>query len=203
MMNVLKLLSFVVFVGLGLRARNDRRAVQHLALYVVALSAAVLATNRDAWPFATYPLVPTRYREEQLSRKLEYRGVDANGVEHPVDVEAFAPVYPLATDIWFEKSYSSLPKQQQDEAMLFLGRRAEAARAALANGERIGSHRLLGAAAAPDWWRYPAAPRVSTPFRVLRVYRVEWKAGELYRDPHGYRRTLVAERVLMQDGAGP
>lgn len=198
MNDVVKLAAFLVFVTLGLVAasrRDERRrsSVNVLLLYLVGVNLAAGLSNHDAWPFATYPLVPNRYSEQMQSRRLDYRGVDSAGGEHAVDPDSFSPLFPLAVDVWLEKFYGRLSAAQQHEATLYLGHRAEIARARLAEGRYAGSRRLLGPLAAPDWWLYPRPPVSGEVYRGLRIYRITWKAGELYRNPAAFTRTLVAE----------
>jgi hypothetical protein len=77
--------------------------------------------------------------------------------------------------------------------MRFLARRAEEQRRRMNEGKRIGSRRILGPLAAPDWWRYPNPPVSTEPFVSLRVYRLVWRPGERYRNAAAFRRVLVAE----------
>lgn len=184
MIDLLKAALFVSFVVVAVwvatRRDDRRRAMNAMALFFVAATLAVGLTNHDAWPFATYPLVPSRYREDMVVNKLDYRGVDAAGKEHPVDAHSFAPVFPLAVDIWFEKFYAKLPVAEQREAIAFLGRAAQVKR-----------HPLP--VAAPDWWLYPDVPASSEAIHAMRVYRETWRPGERYADPNAVQRRLLGE----------
>ena len=198
MTDLLKAAVFACFVGLAVFAaiahdpERRRRRVNALVAYFLLVSVAVGLTNHDAWPFATYPLVPSRYREDMVARKLEYHGVDAAGREVAVEPEAFAPLYPLTMDIWFEKFYARLSPGDQRRALAFLSDAAERARRDRTDGRRLGSHVVLGPLAAPDWWMYPPVPESPQPFRGLRIDRVTWRPGEALNDPAAFHRQLVA-----------
>jgi hypothetical protein len=199
MIDALKAGAFLLLFAAGyliIREHSEtrrRKMVSGLLAYFSLLCLLPGVIDRDAWPFARYPLVPNRYHEEDLQRRLEYRGVDAHGVEHDISSDSFSPLFPLAVDRWFERYYHSLPEAAKRSAMHYLALRAEEARRRELAGQAIGPHRFLGPLAAPDWWRYAFVQPSREPFRALRIYRQLWRPAERWRNPNAVERTLVAE----------
>ncbi len=198
--NVVKLIVFLAFLILGMRAARAagpqrRRAIQALLLYLVALNAAVGVTQRDSWPFPTYPLVPNIYDVNAINARLDYYGVTQEGREVPIDPYVWSPIFQLGLDLWFRLHYPHLDATQKEQALAFLRDRAAEGIQQLSRGERIGWQRVLGPLALPDWWLYVRPPRYGGTIRGLRVYRMEWRASERYRDPNLVKRTLVGESL--------
>jgi hypothetical protein len=196
----LRLASFLAFVLLGARVpflkrpESRRRGILLVVAYVLAVNGAVGLTQRDAWPFATYPLVPSVYDAGMLASKCEYVGLDAGDREFPIHPLSFSPVFPLTLDIWMVKTYPSLTPEAKRQVGRFLLERAEEARRRLRRGEAIGSERWLGRLAAPDWWMYPRPAEVpEAEFEGLRVYLVSWRPGEREADPRRVTRVVLLE----------
>ena len=166
-----------------------------LLLYIIALNTGVAVTQRDFWPFPTYPLVPNRYDIHAPNARMEYFGLTGDGSEVPIDPYVWSPLFPLALDLWFRMHFPHLDAGQKAEAVAFLRDQAAARMDRLAHGERIGAERILGPVALPDWWLYVRAPRYSGPLYGLRVYRTEWRAAERYRDRNAVKRILVTESL--------
>lgn len=196
---VARLLSFLVFVALGARVAAGGparpRALQILLAYVCALALGVGLSQRDAWPFSSYPIAAGLAGGGDRQTWIEFCGVDADGREWTVDPRAWSPLAHQTVQLWFERSWARLPEHQRRDAGLFLLDRAEAARTRLAGGAPVGRERVLGPLAAPDWSLLHGvdAPVPSTPLRRLRIYEHAWVPRASYREPALRQRTLVAE----------
>ena len=200
MIQLVRLASFALFLALGYRLHRlrtkaaRRRGVNFLLGYMMVLSLVVGITGRDDWPFSSYPLVVSQGTVESLISELEVVGLDANGQEWAIDPLSWSPVFPLALRGWFTRTFPRLGDDERHRAGDFLLARAEESRRRLLRGERIGSERLLGWAAAPPGWavyRRKAVP--ATSFVALRIYHVAWRPRERLADPSRLSRTLLFE----------
>lgn len=199
MSHLAALAAFLGFLGLGARVRwaprgVRRRRVQALAAYVLGVHALAVALTWDAWPFSSHTIAVGRVRGEAPLCTTEAFGVDGSGREWRTDPYAFMPVYDSVLQYWWETRGAPLPLWAQHHALLFLGTRAEAARAGQARGERIGPARALGPLGAPYWLLLPRPAVVSAePFRGLRLYRVCGLPRDRAADPPRVTRELSAE----------
>lgn len=195
MSELLRLGSFLVFLALGARVRRirggapRRRAVNVLLGYSVALSLLAGATQRDDWPFSSHTIAVGRPRLDAPICMTEFSGVDASGGEWRIDPYSWSPLYDSILQFWFEQRYERLSSEAQGGVLRFLLAKAEAARARLASGKRIGFERRLGPAASPYWLLLPRRPAAPTAYVRLRVQRACWTAAS----PQQRTRTLLAE----------
>ena len=198
-MELLRFSAFLLFLVFGARvalaaADARRRRINQLLVFTLAASWAVGISQRDAWPFSHYALMRGIWSGDFVYHKLTLRALDAQGREWPTDPYSWSPVFPLVLQEWLRERYPRLSAAEQERAASFLFERAEAARARLARGEPIGSERLLGRWAAPDWWLYERAASVPPqPFTGLRVYSDSWRPRERVSDPSAVRRQLILE----------
>jgi hypothetical protein len=194
-----RLASFLVFVALGARVAAGGparpRALQVFLAYACALALGVGLSQRDAWPFSSYPIAAGLAGGGERQTWIELCGVDDLGHEWTVDPRAWSPLAHQTVQLWFVRSWAHLSVQERREAGRFLLGRAEAARARLASGASVGRERVLGPLAAPDWSLLHGvhAPVPATPLRSLRIYEHAWVPREAYHDPALRQRTLVAE----------
>jgi hypothetical protein len=198
--NTTKLAIFAVFVVLGMIAARTptphrRRAVNALLIYVLTINLLVGITQRDCWPFCTYPLVPNRYDEYALNSRMEYYGIASDGRLIPLDPYVWSPLFPVALDLWFKFGYPSLGPAQKQAVMSFLFARASAGMQKLGRGERIGPQRILGSVALPDWWLYIHPPAYGGELRGLRVVHLQWRAADRLVESDAGIRTVVAEWI--------
>jgi len=195
-------LSFKVFVVAALFAAwRQRRATQPTrslhAFLGVALAASLLPllTQRDQWPFSTWPLVAAQAPSTTLQMRV--MGVDARVREHDIDYRAW---YPLSFDelmAWLQEPFMRLSAVDRDRALAFLLEKAEGARRR-AREQAVGDPSPLGRLGAPLFvlhprrWNEPwAVPDVS--FLTLRIYRESWS-------PEARSRGAAVVRVLIWEG---
>ncbi len=185
-----RLAAFLIFLALGLAVRLRRRwALGAFFAYTLGLYAAVGLTQKDAWPFTSYPIAVGLAGGDQVQTRLDFVGVDRSGREWTLDPGTWSPLFPQTLQLWFERSYPTLPPEARRRGLAFLLERAEAARAQLWAEKRIGHRRWLGPLAAPDWSIvYPRGAPGPERYAALRVYRLAWR-------PRGgaVERTLIAE----------
>jgi len=198
-LDVARLLVFACFVGLGIRAlrRPERRSVDRLIAYAMAVSLAVGFTQVEAWPFTNWALVHGLAPARMSSWEIE--GLDATGRAWPVDARVLQPMAPEEFGSWM---FSRLPRLSHDaRARLgrFLLERAEAGRARLVAGEPVGGNeRVLGPLAAPfhfqqkPVWHGPADVPAA-PFVAVRVQVLEWDVEARRRDE-----SQVTRRELLR-----
>lgn len=202
MTHILALASFLVFVALGVRIRRTagwdarRRAVNALLRYVLGLSGVVAVSQWDDWPFTSHTIAVGRPRLDAPVCMTEFRGVDAQGREWRIDPYSWSEVYDSILQYWFKENAGRLSRRERQRVLGFLLGKAEASRARLARGDRIGYERLLGRAACPYWWLLPRQKAIpDTPYVGLRAYGVCWRPLERLRDPGSRTETLQAEYV--------
>lgn len=92
-----RVVVFLAFVGLAIRARRERddavrgrRVVGWFVAFTVFLSMGVGFGQREAWPFSHWPMDNARYSAEYSG--LRPVVVDRGGKEHEVDLRAFYPI---------------------------------------------------------------------------------------------------------------
>lgn len=182
MVELLRLLTFLLFVALGLRVRRSqgagrRRAVGQFVGYVVVLSALAGASQRDDWPFTSHTIAVGRARGSSPVCQTRFFGLDAGGGEWRLDPYTFTPVYDSILQYWIEQALPGLDEAQRGRALAFLFARAEESRRRLAAGRSIGPQRLLGRAGAAYWLLLPRAERVpASPYTRLRIQSACWTA---------------------------
>lgn len=203
MLNVLSAACFAGFLALvaavtlveRFRPARRRAAVNALLAYAVAASVTVGLSQRDAWPFAKWPMAGGRADPAAANTRIV--AIDAGGREHVVDLRAFQPIGGDELLPWMHLTFPRLDRAARDEAAAFLLGRAERARRRAAAGGRVGENDRLGPLTAPGFDLHPhtwAPGRVPpAPFVGLRVYRESWSQEERRRDPARVERALVYE----------
>ena len=176
MLNAAAGLVFVAFVVLGLLAAagdasRRRSRVSLLLAFTVVVSFGAGLTQRDAWPFSSWPLAASA-----PGRSVTYStiaAVDAHGAEHAIDYRAWQPLGFDELLSWIQLELPRLPPAEQDEAARHLLSLAEAARARAVADGRVGYFdRFLGPLVAPDFLLHPRSwpPAPTEPFVGLRIY---------------------------------
>ncbi|HET8643856.1 MAG TPA: hypothetical protein VFO85_00105 [Vicinamibacteria bacterium] len=181
---LLKLVAFLAFLGLGWRLRRRRgparqAAVRHFVGFVVALSLMVGVAQRDAWPFTSHTIAVGRARAGSRVCQTEFSGLDAQGRAWRLDPYTFTPVFDSILQYWVEQALPRLDEAQRGRVLSFLLARAEASRRRLAAGAALGPGRVLGAAGAPYWLLLPRHPAVPpAPYAGLRIEQACWTPAE-------------------------
>lgn len=179
-LDVARLAAFLGFVALGLAVarRPERRRVDRLIAYVMALSVAVGLTQVEAWPFTNWALVHSMAPSRMSSWEIE--GLDATGRAWPVDARVLQPLAPEEFGSWMFARVPGLPEDARARVGRFLLDRAEAGRQRLVSGQPVGGNEtLLGPLAAPfhfqqkPIWRAPSDVPAE-PFVAVRVQVLEW-----------------------------
>ena len=205
MLNVLSGACFLGFlvaallVGLSERgAIGPRRRFVNLFLaYAVAASFAAGLSQRDAWPFAKWPMAGGRAETEGSNIRIV--AVDEDGVERSIDYRAWQPMAFDELVPWMHRTFPRLPRAAQDRVVAHLLAQAESARARARAGGGVGYlDRYLGPLAAPEFDLHPRAwskPPALPPRRFvsLRVYRETWNQEERRHDPSRVTRALLYE----------
>jgi hypothetical protein len=190
-------LALVAAVSAAGRWRPQRRkaAVNLLLAYALAASFAVGLSQRDAWPFAKWPMAGGRADATAANSRVV--ALDAGGGEHPIDYRAWQPLGFDELLPWMHLTFPRLRRAEQDQAAAFLLQRAETARRRAAAGGRVGATDRLGPLTAPGFDLHPrtwtAGALPAAPFVGLRVYRESWNQEERRRDPSRVSRRLFYE----------
>ena len=144
-----RLACFVLFVAAGARIptirepRARRRAIQAFLAYTLLVSLAAGLTQRDAWPFSSYPIAAGLAGGGTVQTRLEFRGVDDRGAEWLIHPLSWSPLFHQTLQLWFDQSFPRLSEPEKARVGAFLLARAEDARQRLLQGHRIGSERWL------------------------------------------------------------
>lgn len=205
MLNVLSGLCFLGFLLAALLVRlSERGAPERRRRFVnVFLAYATLASfgaglsQRDAWPFARWPMAGGR--ADALGSTVRIVGVDAFGTERGIDYRAWQPVAFEELIPWMHRTFPRLPRAAQDQVVAHLLEKAESARRKAAAGQGAGYlDRFFGPLAAPEFdlhprlWQGPGSVPPHT-FVALRVYRETWNQEERRRDPSRVTRQVLYE----------
>ena len=177
-------------------ARRRRRINAYLA-YALAASFAAGLSQKDAWPFAKWPMAGGR--ADPRGDTIRIVAVDADGAEREVDYRAWQPMAYEELVPWMHRTFTRLPARDQDQVAAYLLAKAESARQRAVAGRGPGSAgRILGPLAAPEfdlhppWWSAPADVP-TRPLVRLRVYRETWDQEERRRDPSRFTRRILHE----------
>ena len=204
MLSALAAACFAGFVGLVLLVPAAERwwparrpaAVRALIAYAVAASGAVGLLQRDAWPFAKWPMAGGR--ADAWASNTRLLAVDVAGAERPIDARAWQPLGFDQLTPWMHLTFPRLARGEQEQVAAHLLAVAEHARRRARDGHAVGTFgRFLGPLAAPEFDLHPhpwGGGRVPPlPFVALRVYRESWSQEERRRDPTHVERRLVFE----------
>jgi hypothetical protein len=203
--NAAAALAFLGLLALLVRVRRAesrspaarRAALNGLIGYTLAASFGAGLLQRDAWPFARWPMAAGLASAAGEGTRLV--AVDARGREWPVDYRAWQPLGFDELSPWLHRSFPRLPPAERRRVLEHLLEVAERARRNARAGGRVGYFdRYLGPFAAPyfdlhprTWSTGQGAP--PEPFTSLRVYRERWDHERLRRDPGSLQRTLFEE----------
>jgi hypothetical protein len=174
-----------------------RRFVDLFLAYAVAASFAAGLAQKDAWPFAKWPMAGGRAAAEGTNIRIV--GVDEDGVERGIDYRAWQPMAFDELVPWMHRTFPRLSRAAQDRVAAHLLAQAESARArARAGGRAGGQGGVLGPLAAPEFDLHPrpwSSPEAVPPrrFVALRVYSETWNQEERRRDPSRVTRALLYE----------
>ena len=193
-----------IFVLLGLNAgvergtaRARRRRVVAFIAYTLVLLFGAGLTQREVWPFTTWPLVAGQVGTPTTHPR--FLAVDVAGAEHEIDYRAWAPLEFDELIAWEEKNFPRMGQDSRDRVAAYLLAIAERARVAWSAGRPdMRFERFLGPLSAPFFLGHPqrwvAGSRVpQLPFVGLRLYHESWDVEERARDPGKVDRRLVYE----------
>jgi hypothetical protein len=203
--NVVAALAFLGLLGALARVRRSeargeaarRAAVSGLLAYALAVSFAAGLSQRDAWPFARWPMAAGRASARGEGVRL--LAVDQQGREWPVDFRAWQPLAFDELIPWMHRSFPRLAPEARQRVLAHLLGVAERARQRARAGESVGYFdRYLGPLTAPYFdlhpriWS-PGAGTPAEPFTRLRLYHETWDHELLRRRPDSVERTLLDE----------
>jgi hypothetical protein len=203
--NVVAALAFLGFLGALARVRRAeargeaarRAAVNGLLIYALAVSVAAGLSQRDAWPFARWPMAAGRAAARGEGVRL--LAVDAQGREWPVDFRAWQPLAFDELNPWLYRSFPRLAPEERRRVLAHLLDVSERARRRARSGGSVGYFdRYLGPFAAPYFdlhprtWS-PGAGTPAEPFTGLRLYHEAWDHEQRRRRPDSVERTLLDE----------
>jgi hypothetical protein len=181
---------------LGVAAARRKSGVNLLVLYVVALSGGASVTQHDFYPFAAWQLLPRWVGPTWTAVRLV--GVDAAGVEHPIDARAWEPLSGDELRTWVQVVFLQLDSAGRNRVAAFLLDQVEARRPAAAAGGRVGRYdRFFGPLRAPLTVVHPepwaVSDSVPPPLVALRFYRDRWGLVHRARDRSAVSRQLLFE----------
>ena len=205
MLNVASGLGFLGFLAVALLVALSergivgprRRFVNLFLVYAVAASFAAGLSQKDAWPFARWPMAGGRAATEASNVRIV--ALDEDGVERGIDYRAWQPMAFDELVPWMHRTFERLPRAAQDRVAAHLLALAESARAKARAGGGAGYlDRYLGPLAAPEFDLHPrpwSSPQAVPPRRFvsLRVYRETWNQEERRLDPSRVTRALLYE----------
>jgi hypothetical protein len=185
------------FVGaLWAGRRRTHAVVDAFLLYSLAISFGVGLTQRDLWPFSSWPLVAGLVPDVVTQRRIVL--VDSVGREHDADYRAWHPLSAIELSGWIDADFLDLDADRRREAADFLTNLVEEGRERTLRGDLDPFARRLGPVTAPFFlvspslWSDPAAvPTV--PIIGIRVYHERWDPAEVYAGRDSIRREMVFE----------
>lgn len=187
MIAIAKLTTFIAtlvlaaYAAAAADAATRKRRVSALLSLIAVLTAVVTVGRVEAWPYTRFPMLMYIGSSNPELNEIVILAVGADGREYPVDPFSWSPLFPTALQSWVDRRLMRLSPQERGAALAFLLATAESSRKRIAEGERIGSDRWLGAAASPPDWGLYLRFHVAQPFRGIRVYRARWKALDAKR----------------------
>ena len=203
-MEVVKGLLVFGFVALGLIAAystrgkgGDHRFVNIFIVYTLVLGLGAGLTQREVWPFSTWPLVASLVPPTVTHPRIV--AIDAEGLEYPIDYRAWAPLEIDELLGWQGKYFSGLDRAAKDNVGAYLLGIVERNREQWAAGKPVlPFERYLGPLSTPFFLGHPehwtqGAGVPSKPFRGLRLYNESWNVEERWLDPSKVVRQLDYE----------
>ncbi len=174
-----------------------RRAVNGFLALALVLSFGPGITRRDAWPFASWPMMAD-VRDPSVSQ-LRAFGLDGLGNEHVIDYRAWEPLQWEELIAWMGASLPAMSDAERERVGRYLLDKAEAGRAQAHAGNGVGYlTRRLGPLTAPE---HILHPRVWTspsevppePFVALRLVDEDWDVDSGRTTSGGIRRRVLFE----------
>jgi hypothetical protein len=164
-------------------------------LFTLCASVGPGLVQRSAWPFPAWTVFQLFLPAEVYEIRLI--GVDASGVESPIDGRAWEPFSAIELAAWAQHHLASLGPADRAEAGRHLVDLANRARVAVRAGQRPWRFdRYLGPLAAPIHivprriWTASSDPPAA-PFTGVRVYRYTWNVEDGRQDVSRVGRTLL------------
>ncbi len=198
-------LGLVLFAGaltiIRTNERDEDRRKRYTTLFILYVIGACLTaglTMRDLWPFAGWRLM-TAPPPSAVGPDLPFSwfyGVTPDGREHPIDYRAWEPVWAPDLAAWFANRLKDVSEEQRERVGAMLLAKANAGRAAAAEGRDPGHlRRFLGPFRASShlllrghWEDQDRVP--AEEFVALRWYVETWDIEARAAD------TSLVERVL-------
>lgn len=181
----------------GLVRAHRRKAVNLFIAYALAVSFGTGLTQRELWPFSSWPLVASLVPERVTHPRTV--ALDAAGREHDIDWRAWSPFAFQELVAWQDKTFLRLAPDERDRVAAYQLGLVEAARRRFAAGDDgTAFSRFLGPFSAPFFLGHPDrwSPRERVPpapFVGLRLYKETWNVEERHADPGKVRRVLAYE----------
>jgi hypothetical protein len=185
----------LVFEKKSPRWPSRRVLVNTFLAYAVSVSFAAALTQRDAWPFSTWPFAAAIARD--TTAKLRIIAVDAQQREHDVDYRAWQPLEYDELSPWLQLVFPRLEEDAKTRVAQYLLDLAERSRLQGRLGQGVGYFdRFLGPFTAPYFLLHPKlwSGRAGAPadrFVGLRFYMEAWPLEVSGRDERKVTRTLV------------
>jgi hypothetical protein len=197
-----KAVVFLTFVALGLAAaysihRNPktRYVVNLLIAYTIFVSFGVGFTQRESWPFSTWPFIAGRVARPSTFPRIV--AIDAKQNEHQIDYRAWEPLEFDELMAWKGQFFPQFDAAAKDRIAAYLLDHVDTARRQWSVGERRHYFdRFFGPLSAPLFLGHRAYWDAGVPdhaFSGLRFYDETWDVEERARDPSKIARRLVYE----------
>ena len=201
-MGLVKGFAVLVFVILGLAAAwlayrrpGNRGAVNLLIAYTILLSFSVGFTQRESWPFSTWPFIAGRVARPSTFPRIV--AIDAQEKEYQIDYRAWEPFEFDELMAWKDQFFSRFDATTKDRIATYLLDHLDTARRQWAAGERRHYFdRFFGPLSAPLFLGHRAYWDAAVPDRAfsgLRFYEETWDVEQRARDPSSISRRLVYE----------
>jgi hypothetical protein len=195
-------LAFLIFVTLGLataysayRKPGNRNVASLLITYTLVLSFTVGFTQRESWPFSTWPFVAGRVARPSTFPRIV--AIDSQQNEYQIDYRAWEPFEFDEFMAWKDQSFLRRDAATRDRIAAYLLDHLDTARKQWLAGERRHYFdRFFGPLSAPlflghrGYWDKGAPDQT---FNGLRFYAETWDVEERARDPSKMSRRLVYE----------
>jgi hypothetical protein len=202
LVEIAKGLVFLTFVAVGLaaawsaRCRPGSRAIMNVLIsYTVIVSFAVGFTQRESWPFSTWPFIAARVPRPSTFPRIV--ATDAQRNEYQIDYRAWEPLEFDEFMAWKDQFFFRLDPAKRDGVAAYLLEQIETARLRWSAGEAPRYfNRYFGPFSAPLFLGHRGYWDAGPPGQVLtglRFYTETWDVEERARDPSKIARQLVYE----------
>jgi hypothetical protein len=202
LVEIVKGLVFLTFVAVGLAAawsalyRPGSRAVMNVLIaYVIMVSFAVGFTQRESWPFSTWPFIAARVARPATFPRIV--ATDAQRNEYQIDYRAWEPLEFDELMAWKDQYFLRLDPARRDAVAAYLLERIETARRQWSAGDPPRYfNRFFGPFSAPLFLGHRGYWDAGPPREALtglRFYTETWDVEQRARDPSKVARQLVYE----------